>query len=206
MKRAILFFVLCVGTIVFYSCSDDDTPVQEEIENPEEPVIPVDPGDNGDDDLDNNSQNVNYENAIYIAFTVNNATIENTLENNGVEVVNSENHIIIRSSTTSIMNIVLSGTTNNGSVKVYGNSTFGLILNGVDITNPNGAAINIQNKEKALVSIIDETNNRLVDGEEYIHTNGEDMKATFFSEGDLEFSGNGKHRARTSRSHEMVYP
>lgn len=74
-------------------------------------------------------------------------------------------------------------------------------MNGVEITNPNGAAINIQNKKKCTVTLVDKTNNRLIDGSTYIHTDGEDMKATFFSEGNIEINGNGTLEIRGKNKH-----
>lgn len=198
MKKIAFLIILAIGLISFNSCSDDDDITPDEIENPE------DPGDTEDGELNNNSQNVNYENAVYLAFASNGVVIDNEFENNGVDIENNDNHVVIRSSLTNAeINIVLSGSTTNGSVKVYGDASFGLILNGIGITNPNGAAINIQSKETALVEIIDETNNRLIDGAEYLSTEGEDMKSTFFSEGDIEISGNGSLEIRGKNRHAL---
>jgi hypothetical protein len=170
--------------------------------NSENPEIPEDPGDPGDDELIPNSQEIYYENAITIAFSGNNVVIDNPFSENGVTVEEDNGHVVIRSTITdSELNYILSGITSDGSVKIYGEKKFGLILNGVGITNPNGAAINIQNKKKALVTIVDQTNNRLIDGAVYTYTDGEDMKATFFSEGNLDISGKGSLEIRGKNKH-----
>ncbi|MCD8186993.1 MAG: carbohydrate-binding domain-containing protein, partial [Rikenellaceae bacterium] len=58
------------------------------------------------------------------------------------------------------------------------------------ITNPVGAAITTQCGKKTTVILVDGTNNRLIDGPDYSSAvSGEDMKGTFFSEGQLVFEG-----------------
>lgn len=86
---------------------------------------------------------------------------------------------------------VLSGKTSNGYFKVYSNNKQAFVLNGVSITNPSGAAINNQGEKRCFV-IVNGTNS-LSDGASaaYATTGDEDMKAVFFSEGQLIFSGEG---------------
>ena len=87
---------------------------------------------------------------------------------------------------------MLNGTTTNGSFKVYSEKKFKLSLAGVSILNPVGAAINIQSSKRVFVVCADETTNVLTDGSSYTATtDGEDMKACLFSEGQLIFSGGG---------------
>ena len=84
----------------------------------------------------------------------------------------------------------LSGSTSNGYFKVYSDNKQALVLNGVSITNPSGAAINNQGKKRCFVVVNGE--NRLADGASYTQTPAdEDEKAAFFSEGQLIFSGSG---------------
>lgn len=204
VRKVFILLSLGIGLSLFYSCSDDNIPDIDEPEIPEVPTIPVDPGDNGDDALNTNSQDINYENAVTIAFSSNGVTIDNPFSSDGVEIESNDSHVIIRSSVINTeINYILSGITNDGSVKIYGEAAFGLIMNGVGITNLYGAAINIQSKEKTSVSIIENTNNRLIDSEEYAFTDGEDMKATFFSEGDIEIDGNGSLEMRGKNRHSL---
>ena len=84
----------------------------------------------------------------------------------------------------------LSGKTGNGFLKLYSNNKQALVLNGVSITNPNGAAINNQGKKRCFVIV--NGSNSLADGASYTATpEDEDEKAVFFSEGQLIFSGEG---------------
>lgn len=203
MKKNLLIICLGLAVMVMYACAKDDFVESESGETEQaDPEVPDDPGDPGDDDLNPNTQNISFENAVLIAFSSNSATVTNPFENNGVTVENNNGHIVITSTLTETeLNYVLSGIIADGSVKIYGEKKFGLVLNGVGITNPNGAAINIQNKKKGMVTLVDQTNNRLIDGATYTYTDGEDMKATFFSEGNVEIGGNGTLGIRGKNKH-----
>jgi len=86
----------------------------------------------------------------------------------------------------------LSGNTSDGMFKIYSDKRFYLNLNGINITNPDGPAINNQANKKAFVVLADGTSNVLTDGAAYAEPPvGEDQDGTFFSEGDLVFSGTG---------------
>lgn len=202
-KKYLLITCLSLFVLIMHACSKDDFVDTEETEQAEpDPEIPDDPGDTGDNDLITNSQTISFENTILIVFSSNGASITNPFENKGVAIENNNGHIVITSTSTELdVNYVLSGIVTNGSVKIYGEKKFGLVLNGVGITNPNGAAINIQNKKKCTVTLVDKTNNRLIDGATYTYTDGEDMKATFFSEGNVEISGNGNLEIRGKNKH-----
>ncbi|MDL2231901.1 carbohydrate-binding domain-containing protein, partial [Porphyromonadaceae bacterium OttesenSCG-928-L07] len=66
---------------------------------------------------------------------------------------------------------------------------------------PDGAAINNQCGKKVTVTVVDNTNNRLIDGATYEQVENEDMKGTFFSEGQLNFYGSGKLEIRAKYKH-----
>ena len=85
----------------------------------------------------------------------------------------------------------LTGTTSNGFFKVYGAKKQAIVLNGVRITNPDGAAINNQNKKRTFIAVYG--TNTLSDGASaaYAKVNDEDHKAVLFSEAQLIFSGSG---------------
>jgi len=200
--------MLFVMGLLSFSCSTDspdssgDEYIPDGIEDIENPEVPDDPGDTDDDELDNNSQDYTYENEVSIAFYDGGATIDNQFEGAGVTIVNTNGHVVITSTITDKeLNYVLSGTISDGSVKIYGEKKFGLILNGVGITNSVGAAINIQCGKKVMLTLVDGTNNRLVDSSSYTQVDGEDMKAAFFSEGNMEVSGTGSLEIRGKYKH-----
>ena len=124
---------------------------------------------------------------IKIAYNGNSATVSGEAE--GVTITKEGADVTVNST---VKNIVyeLSGTTSDGSFKIYSEKKFEVILNGVDITNPTGAAINNQGKRMYVV-VKDGTTNKLTDGSSYTMVDNEDMKGTLFSEGKLAFSGSG---------------
>lgn len=194
---------LVVLTISLNSCGKIELklPPTVETEEKEEPVIPEDEGDEEDDELVTNSQDIQVENGVVIVFDASGVTVDNALEGKGVVVDNDGGHVTVTNSSDQVMNLVLSGLCSNGSVKCYGEAPFALLFNGVGLTNPAGAAINIQNKKGATVTLVEKTNNRLIDGKSYTAVEGEDMKATLFSEGDLTFSGSGTLEVRGLYKH-----
>jgi len=88
------------------------------------------------------------------------------------------------------LTIKVSGSTSNGSLKIYSEKKFSLELQDADITNTEGSAINIQNGNCFLV--VNGTNT-LSDASDatYSHPETEDMKAVLFSEDDIRISGSG---------------
>ncbi len=99
-------------------------------------------------------------------------------------------HVTI-TSTAKRVRYIVSGSTANGSLKFYSERKFQLQLNGVDITNPTGAAINNQCGKSFYLVMNEGTVNTIHDGENYAMIEGEDQKAAIFSEGQLLISGKG---------------
>ncbi|MCR5463878.1 MAG: carbohydrate-binding domain-containing protein [Bacteroidales bacterium] len=92
----------------------------------------------------------------------------------------------------------LTGTSTNGSFKLYSSKKQAILLNGLTLTNPSGAAINNQSGKRTFVMI--EGSNTLADGSSaaYSTSDDEDMKAVIFSEGQLIFSGSGSLNVNAS--------
>jgi hypothetical protein len=105
-----------------------------------------------------------------------------TVDGNKVTVNNTGGEVLIYE---------LTGTTDKGFFKVYGAKKQAIVLNGVSITNPDGAAINNQNKKRTFMAVYG--TNTLSDGASaaYEKVNEEDHKAVLFSEAQLIFSGSG---------------
>ena len=79
----------------------------------------------------------------------------------------------------------LQGSTTNGSFYMDGSYKATLKLNGLTLTNPDSAAINIRDGKRIEVQVIEGTTNSLVDG-----SNGT-QKACFAVKGHTEFKGTG---------------
>ena len=91
---------------------------------------------------------VGSESPVTISFDGSTATVDNPFEATGVSVSISGGDVIV-TAIAGIPGIVyrLSGTSPDGMFKICLDSDFTLQLNGVDITNADGPAINIQSKE-----------------------------------------------------------
>ena len=99
------------------------------------------------------------------------------------------NHVTITNLSSECVYYELSGATDNGSFKLYSTRKHAIALNDVSLTNPVGAAINVQAKRTFIVV---NGSNILADGATYSATpSDEDEKAAVFGEGQLIFSGTG---------------
>jgi len=141
-----------------------------------------------EDCLENNS----FGETVYVAFNGTSASVSGTSDSVTAVVSGAD---VTLTAVGKKVNYVVSGSTSDGFLKIYGDKKCALTLNGVYIKNPNGAAINIQNKKRGYIQLVSGTTNTLVDGSSYSDaTDDEDMKATLFSEGKMLFSGSGALR------------
>lgn len=180
MKKPIFqrsLIILVAAILGFASCSKDD--------------VGADTSTDEDSSFETNTRDTTLSNSVLIVFNGLTATVTNPFSGNGVEVAVSAADVVVTATTTTTeVNYVLSGITTNGSLKIYSEYKFGLVLNGTGITNDNGPAINIQSGKKVSVNVLSGTTNRLADGATYA-TSTEDQKGALFSEGQLVFSGPG---------------
>lgn len=105
-----------------------------------------------------------------------------TVENNKVTITSAGTYSI-KGSISDGQIIVNSGDED----KVY------IILNGVNITCSNSAPIYVKNSKKTIISLADNTENYVTDGESYVFEDEstDEPNATIFSKSDLIFIGNG---------------
>ncbi len=104
---------------------------------------------------------------------------------NGVEVTVNGGHVIANHGATKGICYVVSGTTTNGSLTVLGDKKYAVKLNGVSITNPDSAALNLLSGKRAYIMLADGTTNTLTDG------TGGSQKGALYSKGKLLFNGSG---------------
>lgn len=130
---------------------------------------------------------------IGIIYENESVTLFNPMAFEGVEVTISGGDVTVNATTElQDINFNLSGSTADGSFKIYTVKRYNLFLNGLSITNPDGPAINVQSEKKTTVILVDGTINELTDGAVYVPApNEEDQDAAFFSEAKLVFTGNG---------------
>jgi hypothetical protein len=86
--------------------------------------------------------------------------------------------------------LTLSGQSTDGSLIVYSQKKYGICLNGLELTNPDGPAINNQCSKELIVDLLPATDNVLTDGTSYTEQTF-DQKGTLFSEGQIYFRGTG---------------
>lgn len=143
--------------------------------------------DSSDDDF---IENTTFDKTITITFNTSGAATVSGDDDNIVSI--SDNDVIVNNTTSNVIKYVLTGTTTDGFFKLYSSKKQAIVLNGVNITNPDGAAINNQSKKRTFIVLNDGSKNYLTDGTIYKDAvDTEDMKACFFSEGQLVFSGSG---------------
>ena len=145
--------------------------------------------DEDEEDYGDYVENTSWSTTVNITFDGETATV--TGNPSSVFVAIDGAHVTI-TSTAKRVRYIVTGTTPNGSLKFYGDKKFQLQLNGADITNPTGAAINNQCGKSFYLVLNAGTVNTLRDGENYIMVENEDQKGALFSEGQILVSGKGR--------------
>ena len=203
MKKKIFMGLMAVVMgMALASCEKDDTDFTDIIaEYQVEPAaveldysalseasdVPV--TDENDSAYNDYVENTSWTKVVTIDFNGESATVTNNVS--GVAIQASGAHVVV-TNLSGPVKFVLSGSTTNGSIKFYGDKRFQILLNGVVITNPHGAAINNQGSKSLYVVLADGTFNALRDGTDYVVVDDEDQKAALFSEGQIIFSGTGE--------------
>lgn len=143
------------------------------------------------------------EHVVSIAYDGTSATVSGDVSAVTVSRGANASDVIVTSEAKGVR-YVLSGTSADGSFKIYSAKKFMLELKGLDLTNPTGAAINNQGKRVYLV-LADGTVNKLADGADYTDTPAdEDEKGVFFSEGKIAVSGGGSLQITSKGKHGLV--
>lgn len=186
-------FILAL--VVFSSCSSDDSENDIAISTEEIEITSTNASGTAEGDTDNTGadeddlvENATFTNTVEIVFSETSVTITNPVPDD--VVITQDGADVTVSSTISEVAYEVSGTTTDGMLKMYSDKKFKLSLTDLSITNNDGPAINIQSS-KTIFVLLEGTNN-LIDAASYSDIpDDEDAKATFFSEGQLVFSGTG---------------
>ena len=194
MKKTSIFSLLFIGLFVFglTACEKDDTSdFTGYINNPNNEETPVTP----EDTTVVNPEIEAGSDTLYIVYNGTTATVEG--DEHGYVSVSGADVTINALEADTTMLIVLSGSTEDGSLLVYRQKAFTLRLDGVSITNPDGPAINNQCGKALYVESVEGTENMLADGIGYadapVNADGNpiDQKGALFSEGQIFFCGTG---------------
>ena len=191
MKK--VYYLLAILLLTCVGCTPDsltnltDNEEQTNDDNSNSDTTTVAPQIDESRWADDSIQGTNFDRTIRIVFADGGAQVEG--DDNGIVNVDGNNVTVNNTSSEKIM-YELSGSSQNGSLKLYSSKKQALVLNGLELNNPNGAAINNQGKKKCYV-VVNGTNS-ISDGTSYTSTPAdEDEKAAMFSEGQLIISGNG---------------
>ena len=203
MKQLLRYTLMLTAlALTMASCVKDDTDLDDIIAQYQvQPVsieldysalseaddVPV--TDENDSAYNDYVENSAWNKVISITFDGGQAVVSGSVP--GVGVQSNGAHVVV-TNISGPVKFIVSGTTADGSLKFYGDKRFQLLLNGVDITNPHGAAINSQSGKSMYVVLAEGTVNRLKDGPTYTMVDEEDQKAALFSEGQIIFSGKGQ--------------
>ena len=125
--------------------------------------------------------------SVAIVYSGNTAQVMGDVDS--VTVTKNGADVIIDSKKERYLQLTLSGSTDDGSLLVYSLVKWGLVLNGVSITNNDGPAINNQCGKALYLTLSDSTT--LKDGTSYTETTAYSQKGTFFSEGQIYINGTG---------------
>lgn len=158
-------------------------------------VVPTDETDALYDDYVENSS---FTSLVKVIYSAESATVEGLVD--GVEATIEGAHVTINS-TIGKVEYEVSGTTTDGGLKIYSEKKFKLTLAGTNITNSQGAAINIQSKKRIFVCLAEGSTNSLVDASTYNTPDTEDEKSCLFAEGQMIFSGNGTLNVTANYKH-----
>ncbi len=189
-KKYIFLVCICVASFCLSGCNSD----LDDYKAGSSSGTDVEVSEASEDDYVENST---FTQVVYIHFSGSSASVVN--EVSGVSVSQSGAAVIV-SSTVKEVEYILSGTTTEGSFKLYSDYKCKLSLNGVDITSVSGPAINIQSGKRIFVVLEEGSDNYLTDSSSY-PSSSEDQKAAFFSEGQLLFSGSGSLTVKGNYKH-----
>lgn len=141
------------------------------------------------------------QDTIQINFNGATAEVFNPMSGKGVDITVSGADVVIQSAfTENELVYLVQGNSTDGSLKIYSDYRFMLMLNGLDLVNKDGPAINIQSSKHVSVVNVAGKINVLADAAVYTAST-EDQKATFFSEGQLIFSGEGSLNVSSLAAH-----
>jgi hypothetical protein len=141
-----------------------------------------------------------FKHTVKITYAGDAATVESPNADILVHQTGAYVTVDMATNTVSGVEVIVSGQSDDGALKLYGSKKFKLTLNGVTLTSQRGPALNSQCKKRMFLHLADGTTNALTDPAKYKDDayyldesakDDEDRKGCLFSEGNLIVSGHG---------------
>lgn len=148
----------------------------------------------GDEISDDNTISINYADGVAKVTVAGNIAryVDVAVTGAHVSIIQSDE---VSDETCGEITYMLSGITDNGSFTLAGNYKASVELHGVSITNPEGAAIDLQNGKRIAVRVAEGSVNNLSDGSKG------SQKAALYCKGHLEFKQKGTLNVVGNKSH-----
>lgn len=194
MKKLIyLCCALMMGSVLFSACGSDDEPAapdkggQEEQEEKPDTTKPEEPVEVNDS-------------LVVITYSGSTATVNIPEEMEGVTCESGTSaHVVLTSTNTAKeLYYAIEGSSTNGSLTINGTYKLSVMLNGVNLTSNQGAAINIQCGKRINLIMKDGSTNTLAD-----YAAGE-QKACLYTKGHFEIEGNGTLNVTGNANHAIA--
>lgn len=187
---------LAAMSLALTSCQNDDTDFSDiinaaanyELRDIAFDETALDESDTVIEDDNDYYENNTFSRTVYVTFDGSSATVSTTAS--GISSSIDGAHVTLTTKKSGV-HYVLSGSSSDGSIKIYSEKKYMMTLSGVTLTSSQGAAINNQCGKSFYLHLADGTTNSLTDATSYQTPTGEDEKGTLFSEGQIIFSGTG---------------
>ncbi|MBQ8811676.1 MAG: carbohydrate-binding domain-containing protein [Bacteroidales bacterium] len=143
-------------------------------------------------------ENQDFSTTVTVEYSGNTATV--TSAGNEVEHYITGADVAIDLTDTGVTEIIASGKSDDGQLKLYGNSAVKLTLNGLELTSAKSAAINVQNKSLLYLHLEEGTTNVICDAEsqsdesyypEGVAAGDEKRNGAIYCKGSVVISGSG---------------
>ena len=189
MKR-VFFITLTISALIFAGCSRDS------IETTDEIVAATDSDDDDPEEAQGESDDistVSFERTITLTWSGNSVSVEG--DEGGTVSVTGGRATADNRERGEIVKYILTGTCSDGDFTLYSNVKQALVFRSLSLQSSCGSAVNNQSHKRTFVVLEGSSTLRdaavLSSGNYPYESDSEDMKAAFFSEGQLVFSGTG---------------
>ena len=153
-------------------------------------------------------ENQDFSTTVTVEYSGNTATVIST--GNEVEHYITGADVAIDLTDTGVTEIIASGKSDDGQLKLYGNSAVKLTVNGLELTSAKSTAINVQNKSLLYLHLEEGTTNVICDAEsqsdesyypEGVAAGDEKRNGAIYCKGSVVISGSGVLKITGRKKH-----